>query len=45
MHFYHEVTEEELYTICSGQLTDIEALLSAILAWVRAHPDMVDQAL
>lgn len=45
VHFYHEVTEEELYRICSTQLGDIETLLAAILAWMKAHPEMIDQTL
>jgi len=45
VHFYHEVTDEELYSICSTQLGDIETLLAAILAWMKAHPEMVDQTL
>jgi len=45
VHFYQEVTDEELYRICSTQLGDMETLLAAILAWMKAHPEMIDQAL
>ncbi len=43
VHFYHEVSDQELYDICSQQLGDVESLLGAILGWIRAHPDVVDQ--
>jgi uncharacterized protein YutE (UPF0331/DUF86 family) len=45
VHFYDEVSEKELYDICSGQLGDVRSLLEAILAWVRAHPDLIDREL
>lgn len=45
VHFYQEVTDEELYRICSTQSGDIETLLAAILAWIKAHPEMIDQTL
>ena len=35
VHFYHEITPDELYEICSRNLEDIEKLLDMILAWVR----------
>lgn len=42
-HFYDEVTEQELYDICSSsQMDDVRLLLDALLEWVRAHPDSVD---
>lgn len=43
--FYHEVTDQELYDICSTQLGDIETLLTAIRTWMQTHPEMVDQTL
>jgi len=42
VHFYHEVSEHELYQICTGQLGDIEDILTVILGWIRAHPDKID---
>jgi uncharacterized protein YutE (UPF0331/DUF86 family) len=45
VHFYHEITEKELYQICSQELSDIEALLNAILKWIKDHPDMIDHSL
>jgi len=44
VHFYHEVSEIELYEICTGELDDVAAVLMAILSWIEAHPEMVDQS-
>jgi uncharacterized protein YutE (UPF0331/DUF86 family) len=45
VHFYHEVSNRELYEICAGQLGDIESVLGAILAWLSAYPEKLDRAL
>ncbi len=45
VHFYHEVSAEELYTICSFQLGDLEAVRDAYRRWLREHPEKVDSAL
>ncbi len=45
VHFYHEISEEELYQICVHQLEDVEALLSTYQRWLRAHPEKIDQSL
>jgi uncharacterized protein YutE (UPF0331/DUF86 family) len=44
-HFYSEIADEELRTICDSELGDIEVLLEEILAWLRAHPERLDRAL
>jgi uncharacterized protein YutE (UPF0331/DUF86 family) len=43
VHFYHEISDEELYQICTGELSDLESLLAAFLEWVKEHPERVDQ--
>lgn len=45
VHFYHEVSDQELYEICTQHLGDIETLLSAILSWIEDHPDKIDETL
>ena len=45
VHFYHEVTAEELYQICATQLGDLTLVADALRRWVTAHPDLVDQGL
>jgi uncharacterized protein YutE (UPF0331/DUF86 family) len=45
VHFYHEISEEELYQICVNNLTDIERICDAISHWLCKHPDKVDTSL
>ena len=42
VHFYDEISENELFEICQNRLGDIEMLIEAILEWIRAHPDKID---
>ncbi|NOY44302.1 MAG: DUF86 domain-containing protein [Deltaproteobacteria bacterium] len=42
VHFYHEVGPQELYEVCSQRLGDVEAVLDAVLAWCRGHPERFD---
>lgn len=44
VHFYSEVTTEELFHIRLSRLEDIERVLSALLRWINAHPELVDQS-
>jgi uncharacterized protein YutE (UPF0331/DUF86 family) len=41
VHFYHEVSPEELYNICANQLGDIEKIQEAYRQWVLLHPEKV----
>lgn len=41
VHFYHAVSDREIYTICTEHARDLDDLLSAILGWVEANPDAV----
>ena len=45
VHFYHEITPEELYAICTDQLDDILRMRDAYLNWVQEHPDSMDEVL
>jgi uncharacterized protein YutE (UPF0331/DUF86 family) len=45
VHFYQEISLQELYDICNRELTDIETLLSSILRWVKNHPELIDHGL
>jgi len=44
VHFYHEISERELFEICSSQLSDITNVAEAIKAWVNNHPELTDGA-
>ena len=45
VHFYHEVSQEELYSLCSFHLSEVEHVCEAILAWVREHPKQTDNVI
>jgi len=45
VYFYHEVSAEELYQICSSQLGDLETIIFAYRKWLSQHPEMLDETL
>ena len=45
VHFYHEVSHDELREICAEHLKDVERLLKCLKDWIRRHPDRLDEAL
>lgn len=45
VHFYHEVSPDELYEICARQLSDLELVQNTLRQWLREHPDKMDHAL
>jgi len=45
VHFYHEVTPEELYAICVQQLDDVLRLAEALRRWAATHPHRLDRTL
>jgi uncharacterized protein YutE (UPF0331/DUF86 family) len=45
VHFYHEVTFEELYEICRDDLDDLLKIKNAFLEWVNKNPDQIDETL
>lgn len=45
VHFYHEVSAEELYQVCAQQLGDLELVRAACQRWLKEHPERLDQAL
>lgn len=44
VHFYHDVTADELYTLCTEHLSDLETLCEAYRRWARVNADRLDQA-
>jgi uncharacterized protein YutE (UPF0331/DUF86 family) len=42
VHFYDEVSDEEIYEICTRHAGDIDTLLDVLLGWVRRHPELVE---
>jgi len=45
VHFYHEITTDELYRICNDDLGDLLAIRDAYLGWFKSNPDSIDQVL
>jgi uncharacterized protein YutE (UPF0331/DUF86 family) len=45
VHFYHEVSTEELYQVCSAEIGDVTALTAALRRWFEVHQDLVDPGL
>jgi len=45
VHFYHEVSAQELFEICSNQLGDLELIQGAYRRWMKEHPEKVDSNL
>jgi uncharacterized protein YutE (UPF0331/DUF86 family) len=45
VHFYHEVTSEELYEICRNNLADLLKIRNAFRKWVNENPDSIDETL
>ena len=42
VHFYDDVSDEELYKICTRHAVDVGDLLDALLDWLRRHPELVE---
>lgn len=45
VHFYHEVSADELYEICANDLGDVEAAVNGIRKWLMENPDKLDDGL
>lgn len=45
VHFYREVSEEELYQVCATELDDLDRIRAAYRRWLAANPDKMDQSL
>jgi uncharacterized protein YutE (UPF0331/DUF86 family) len=42
VHFYHEITQEDLYTICTSNISDIEEILENLIKWIQDNPEKID---
>jgi uncharacterized protein YutE (UPF0331/DUF86 family) len=45
VHFYHEISAEELYQICADRLGDLETIQNAYRGWLKSHPEKMDARL
>ena len=44
VHFYHEVSADELFEICSTELNDVISLKDEFRHWLGTHPELMDTA-
>lgn len=45
VHFYDEVSGQELLEICTTRLGEVEAVTARLTDWIRRHPEKVDRSL
>jgi uncharacterized protein YutE (UPF0331/DUF86 family) len=45
VHFYHEITPEELFDICSNQIDDIVKVQNAFKKWIKDNPEFIDRTI
>ena len=45
VHFYHEVTPDELYELCRDHLGDVEVVVNAYRKWLRTNSHLLDETL
>jgi uncharacterized protein YutE (UPF0331/DUF86 family) len=45
VHFYHEISADELFDVCAHDLPDIERMITVSRRWMQNHPGKIDQSL
>jgi len=45
VHFYHDVSADELYEICVSHLKDVETIANSLRLWLASHSDLLDESL
>jgi uncharacterized protein YutE (UPF0331/DUF86 family) len=45
VHFYHDVSEDELFEICSSHLGDVEHLVNVLRTWLSKNSSLMDETL
>lgn len=45
VHFYVEISDQELYEICTVHISDLHTILDAISRWLKKHPELIDRSL
>ena len=43
VHFYHEITPEELYEICRYHLDEIKQVLDKLIKWLKENREKIDE--
>jgi uncharacterized protein YutE (UPF0331/DUF86 family) len=45
VHFYHEISAEELYEVCRHHLQDVDRIIAAYRRWIQESPEKIDETL
>ncbi len=45
VHFYHDVSADELFEICASHLGDVERIANALRSWLANNPKIMDETL
>ena len=45
VHFYHEVSPEELFDVCANNAGDLSRMAEAYREWIELHPEKIDRTL
>ncbi len=45
VHFYHDVSADELYEVCASHLGDVEQIANALRSWISSNPKILDETL
>lgn len=45
VHFYHDVSADEIFEICSLHLQDVEQITNALRSWLANNPNIMDETL
>ena len=45
VHFYHEVSAQELFGICKNELDDLLRIKRAYVQWIQKNPNKADETL
>jgi uncharacterized protein YutE (UPF0331/DUF86 family) len=45
VHFYHDVSADELFEICTSHLVDVEQITDALRSWLANNPKIMDETL
>lgn len=45
VHFYHDVSREEISDICRDNLVEVEMVLAAVKKWLYDHAERLDDRL
>ena len=44
-NFYHEISDHELFVICTDRLSDVPEMANIIKEWTHHHQELMDERL